>query len=79
MKHAVFYNDNECQEFHQGLVPEVAWHIERHETQREHCGLLLEGSFKSVEFMRQDEYEIFFNRLQGKDDGVGQVSWRGIL
>ncbi len=29
--------------------------------------------------MRQDEYEIFMKRMQGKDDGIGGASWRGIF
>jgi hypothetical protein len=78
MKHAIFFTDDACQEL-SIRRPGVSWHVERHETQSKQCEDFPEGLFKSIEFMRQDEYEIFSKRMQGEDDGVGGATWRGIF
>lgn len=78
MKHAIFFTDDSCQEL-SIRRPDVLWHVERYETQSKQCQSIPEGLFKSIEFMRQDEYEIFMKRMQGKDDGIGGASWRGIF
>ena len=78
MRHAIFFADDACQEL-SIRRPDTSWHVERHETASKHCETFPEAVFKSIEFMRQDEYEIFSKRLQGQDDGVGGASWRGIF
>lgn len=78
MMHAIFYLDAGCQDLDDTRAENV-WHVKREGTRREQCFGLGEGQWASVEFMRQDEWEIFDRRRKGMDDGVGGWGWRGLL
>ena len=79
MKHAIFYTDDACKEV-DDEGEEKIWHVERQGTRREQCASGFEaGQFASVEFMRQDEWEVWDRRRRGVDDGVSVWGWSGLI
>ncbi|KAI4157535.1 MAG: hypothetical protein LQ342_008203 [Letrouitia transgressa] len=78
MRHAVFFTDEACHDVQSGR-PEFTWHVQRTRTQVAQCESPPAGLFKSVEFMRQEEYEIFSRRMRGQDEGVEKTKWRGVF
>lgn len=78
MMHAIFYIDAGCQDI-DDIQAENTWHVEREGTRREQCVGLGAGQWASVEFMRQDEWEVFERRRKGLDDGISGWGWRGLL
>lgn len=78
MQHAVFFTDDACNDMQKGR-PEYSWHVERFETQVVHCESPPAGLFRSVEYMRQEEYEAFSRRMRGQVDDATKIKWRGLL
>ncbi|KAL8937049.1 MAG: hypothetical protein Q9211_003887 [Gyalolechia sp. 1 TL-2023] len=54
-------------------------HVERFETQIVQCESPPAGLFKSVEFMKQGEYDAFSRRMRRQDGQASESPWRGIL
>lgn len=78
MMHAIFYIDAGCRDI-DDIQAEDIWHVEREGTRRQQCVGLGEGQWASVEFMRQDEWEVWERRRNGMDDGVSGWGLRGWL
>ncbi|KAL8731062.1 MAG: hypothetical protein Q9181_004449 [Wetmoreana brouardii] len=66
MQHAVFFTDETCHDVQVGR-PEFTWHVERLGIQIAQCESPPAGLFRSVEFMRSEEYEAFSRRMRRQD------------
>ncbi|KAL8746364.1 MAG: hypothetical protein Q9190_001606 [Brigantiaea leucoxantha] len=78
MQHAVFFTDEACHSVGSGR-PEYTWHVQRIDQQAVQCESPPAGLFKSVEFMRQHEYDTFSRRMRGQVDGFKKARWRDLL
>ncbi|KAI4180936.1 MAG: hypothetical protein L6R41_006927 [Letrouitia leprolyta] len=77
MQHAVFFSDEECHGAGAGR-PEFTWHVERLEAQVAQCESPPAGLFRSVEFMKQGDYDAFSRKMRGQDGQVTKAPWKGI-
>ena len=77
MQHAIFYFDAGCKSIAEAEI-EATWHVERVGTTGEQCVSVPQGKWKSIEFMRGDEWFFWERRRKGEVDGVGW-GWRGVL
>ena len=77
MQHAIFYTDAGCESIAEAEM-EATWHVERLGTTSEQCVNVPQGRWRSIEFMRGDEWVFWQKRRIGEENGVGW-GWRGVL